>query len=55
MFQSATGKRSAITRRISTSAVETTVPPVSRLWKKVSSSTSSARWVWRMNTISTWR
>jgi len=33
-------------------ALETTVPPVSREWKKFSSSTSSATVWWRMNTTS---
>ena len=40
-------------RVISISAVETIVPPVSGLLKKVSSSTSVALSVWRMKTIST--
>ena len=38
---------------IACSALETSVPPDAGPWKKVSSSTSSARSVWRMNTIST--
>jgi len=37
---------------ISTSALETTVPPVSRARKKFSSSTSCACVWWRMKTMS---
>ena len=54
MFQSAGRYRVATISRISSSALETSVPPVAGLWKKVSSSTSSAWSVWRMKTMSTW-